>query len=338
MPKSPNQKLKLLYIMQLLLEKSDEQHPISMSEIIAHLEANAISAERQSIYDDIESLRLFGMDIIQQRGTNSGYYVASRDFELPELKLLVDSVQSSKFITQKKTIALIKKIESLASVYEAQLLHRQVYVKNRIKTMNESIYYNVDEIHSGIATDCKICFKYFEYSISKERVCKHGGAKYCVSPFALTWDDENYYMLGFDRDAGKIKHFRVDKMMEISLLDERRDGRESFENLDLAAYSRTLFGMFTGKDERVSLEFSNNLIGAVIDRFGKDTAIIPADEGHFCVHTEVAVSPQFFGWLCGFGDGVRVIAPEGVVAQMKGHIEAIWHLYLGFVISVIVYF
>ncbi len=327
MPKSPNQKLKLLFIMQLLLEKSDERHPVSMNEIIAHLEANAISAERKSIYDDLESLRLFGMDIIQQRGANGGYYIAGRDFELPELKLLVDSVQSSKFITQKKTMALIKKIESLASVYEAQLLHRQVYVKNRIKNMNESIYYNVDEIHNGIATDCKICFKYFEYSISKEKICKHGGAPYCVSPFALTWDDENYYMIGFDSEAGIIKHFRVDKMMEISVLGEKRDGRESFENLDLAAYSSTLFGMFTGKEERVTLEFSNKLIGPVIDRFGKDIPVIPVDEEHFHAHVEAAISPQFFGWLCGFGNGVRVIAPENVVRQMREHLEAIGRLY-----------
>ncbi|MFB0920248.1 MAG: WYL domain-containing protein, partial [Oscillospiraceae bacterium] len=281
MPKSPNQKLKLLYIMRLLLEKSDEKHPMPVSEIISNLESNAISAERKSIYSDIESLRLFGMDIIQQRGANGGYYVASRDFELPELKLLVDSVQSSKFITQKKTLTLINKIEGLASVYEAQLLHRQVYVKNRIKNMNESIYYNVDEIHNGIATDSKISFKYFDYSADKEKVYRHGGAVYCVSPFALTWDDENYYMLGYDSSAGIIKHFRVDKLADITVTDEKRDGRENFENLDLAAYSRTHFGMFTGKDERVELEFSNNLVGAVIDRFGKDISIVPADDGHF---------------------------------------------------------
>lgn len=327
MPKSPNQKLKLLSIMQLLMEKSDEKHSVTMSDIIAHLEANAISAERKSIYSDIESLRLFGMDIIQQRGANGGYYVASRDFELPELKLLVDSVQSSKFITEKKTMTLIKKIERLASTYDAQLLHRQVYVKNRIKNMNESIYYTVDEIHNGIATDRKISFKYFDYSASKERVYRRGGSLYCVSPFALTWDDENYYMLGFDSAAGIIKHFRVDKLADITVTGEKRDGREIFENLDLAAYSRTHFGMFTGKEERVSLEFSNSLVGAVIDRFGKDVSIIPADEKHFCIHTEVAVSPQFFGWLCGFGSGVRVIAPEGVVLQMREHIDEIKKLY-----------
>jgi predicted DNA-binding transcriptional regulator YafY len=327
MPRGQNQKLKLLYIMRLLLEKSDERHPISTSDIIAFLEANDIAAERKSIYSDIESLRLFGMDINQVHGANGGYYVASRDFELPELKLLVDSVQSSKFITQKKTLALIKKIESLASVYEAQLLNRQVYVKNRIKNMNESIYYNVDEIHNGIVSDCKISFKYFEYSIAKERVCKHNGKKYRVSPFALTWDDENYYMIGFDSSAGIIKHFRVDKMMEIESLTEKRDGRESFESLDIGAYSGTLFGMFTGKEENVTLEFSNSLIGAVIDRFGKDIAVIPSDENHFHIRTEIAVSPQFFGWLCGFGSGVRIVAPDSIVNQMREHVLSIEQLY-----------
>ncbi len=327
MPKSPNQKLKLLYIMKLLLERSDELHPVSMNEIIANLESNSISAERKSIYDDLESLRLFGLDINAQRGANGGYYIANRDFELPELKLLVDSVQSSKFITEKKTLALIKKIESLASVYEAQLLHRQVYVKNRIKNMNESIYYNVDEIHNGIATDRKISFKYFEYSVSKERICRRGGADYSVSPFGLSWDDENYYMIGFDSDAGIIKHFRVDKMMDIAVCAEKRDGREQYEKLDLAAYSRTHFGMFTGYEERVTLEFKNNLAGAVIDRFGKELALIPQDEEHFRIHTEVAVSTQFFGWLCGFGDGVRIIAPDNVRLQMSEHIAAIGRLY-----------
>lgn len=327
MPKSPNQKLKLLYIMRLLQDRSDEHHPISVNEIISHLEANAISSERKSIYSDIESLRLFGLDINLKHGAGAGYYLASREFELPELKLLVDSVQSSKFITQKKTLVLIKKIERLASAYEAQQLHRQVYVKNRIKNMNESIYYNVDEIHNGIASNRQICFKYFEYSLNKEKICKHNGEKYCVSPFALTWDNENYYMIGYDNEAGILKHYRVDKMMDISVSEEKRDGDALFKDFDLAAYSRTHFGMFTGREERVTLEFSNSLAGAVIDRFGKDLALIPADKDHFRIHTEIAVSPQFFGWLCGFGNSVKIVAPNDVVIQMKDHIESLYKHY-----------
>jgi len=327
MPKSQNQKLKLLYILQLLTEKSDEQHPVPVSEIIRYLEMNAVLAERKSIYSDIEALRLYGLDILQQRGVNGGYYIANRDFELPELKLLVDSVQASKFITYKKTLALIRKIEGLSSSYEARLLNGQVYVKNRIKSMNESIYYNVDEIHLAIARNSKICFKYVEYSIGKERVCRHGGAVYCISPFALTWDDENYYMIGYDGTAGIIKHFRVDKMTEIRVTGDKRDGVELFEDLDLASYCNMHFGMFTGKEEKVTLEFENSLVGAVIDRFGKDIAVIPSDGERFRIQTDVAVSPQFFGWLCAFGKGVCVIAPENVVEQMKRHVDGIAELY-----------
>lgn len=213
MPRSSFQKLKIIYIMEYLLKNSDEDHAVTTSQIIAYLKSHDITAERKTIYSDIDALRDFGLDIIQvSEGNNHGYYVASRDFELPELKLLVDSVQSSKFITHKKTLSLIKKIEKLASIHSAQLLNRQVFVKNRIKTMNESIYYNVDEIHNGISSNRKIRFLYFEYNVAKERVYRHGGAYYVVSPFAMTWDDENYYMVAFDSAAGIIKHYRVDKM------------------------------------------------------------------------------------------------------------------------------
>ena len=230
--------------MNYLLQNSDEEHPITVNQMIQYLESNGIAAERKSIYDDIEALRTFGMDIEEcKRGRVFGYYVASRTFELPELKLLVDSVQSSKFITHKKTASLIKKIETLASVHSAQLLHRQVFVKNRIKTMNESIYYNVDEIHNGISNNRKIRFLYFEYNVAKERQYRHGGAYYVVSPFAMTWDDENYYLVAYDSEAGIIKHYRVDKMEKISTLDEERDGQEVYQALDMAVYagSATLF-------------------------------------------------------------------------------------------------
>lgn len=328
MPKSPNQKLKLLYIMRLLLEQSDENHPVSISEIIKYLNSFDIAAERKSIYADIESLRLFGMDILQQRGPGGGYYVVGRYFELPELKLLVDSVQSSKFITYSKTLSLIKKIEGLASVHEARMLHRQVYVKKRIKSMNESIYYNVDEIHNGISQDCKIRFKYFEYSLSKERIYRHGKEYYYViSPFALTYDDDNYYMIGYDGENGIIKHFRVDKMTDISVVPEKRNGHDCFRNFDLSEYFKIHFGMFTGKAEKVTLEFANSLIGAAIDRFGMDTVIVPSDDGHFRITADVAVSPQFFGWLCGFGNEVRIVSPTNVVKQMQEHISSIEMLY-----------
>lgn len=324
MPRSSFQKLKIIYIMEYLLKNSDENHAVTTSQIIAYLKSHYITAERKTIYSDIEALRDFGLDIIQvSEGNNHGYYVASRDFELPELKLLVDSVQSSKFITHKKTLSLIKKIEKLASIHSAQLLNRQVFVKNRIKTMNESIYYNVDEIHNGISSNRKIRFLYFEYNVAKERVYRHDGAYYVVSPFAMTWDDENYYMVAFDSAAGIIKHYRVDKMEKITVLDEERDGQDAYEALDMAVYARKTFGMFTGEEVKVHLRFENHLVGAVLDRLGRDVILVPDGEDHFTVWTDVIVSPQFFAWLCGFQTAAKVIGPDEVVKQMAEHVRSI---------------
>lgn len=317
MPKSSNQKLKLLYLMKYLMEKSDEEHPLSVADMIEELARYDIKAERKSIYDDLEALRLFGLDIVQSRGKTTGYYIGARDFELAELKLLVDSVQSSKFITQKKTLSLIKKIESLASAYDAQLLQRQVYVRNRVKSMNESVYYNVDKISAAITADRVIKFKYFDYSVTKERRFRKDGAWYEISPFALMWDDENYYMLGFDADMGRMKHYRVDKMTEIEPLERFRDGKKEFEKVDMSEYSKKVFGMFTGELQTVKLRFANHLVGAVIDRFGRDTMIIASDEEHFTVSVNVAVSPKFYAWLFGFGKEVEIVYPAALREEMK---------------------
>lgn len=324
MPRSFNQKLKPFYVMNYLLENTDEEHTVTVNQIIAHLEAQGISAERKSIYSDIEALQVLGVDIERvDSGNYVGYYVASRTFELPELKLLVDSVQSSKFITHKKTASLIKKIEKLASIHEAQLLNRQVFVKNRIKTMNESIYYNVDEIHNGISKNKRIKFLYFEETVSGERNYRHGGAYYVVSPFALTWDDENYYMVAYDSDARMIKHYRVDKMEKISVTDETRDGLEAYNALDMAVYAKKTFGMFTGHEVNVAMRFDNHLVGAVRDRLGRDVFIVADGPDHFTVRADVVVSPQFFAWVCGFGAQAVITGPNEVVEQMKKHVDAI---------------
>ncbi|MBE7008013.1 MAG: WYL domain-containing protein [Ruminococcaceae bacterium] len=328
MPRSSGQKLKLLYLMDYLLQYSDAEHPVTVKQLIAELAAHGVAAERKSIYDDIEALRAYGLDVEQvSQGQLYGYYVASRRFELPELKLLVDSVQSSKFITQRKTNALIKKIETLAGAYDAQRLQRQVYVAGRVKTMNESIYYNVDAIHAGISEDKKIRFKYFEYTVAKERRYRRDGAYYVVSPYALTWDDENYYMVAYDGENGEIRHYRVDKMTNIAALDEPRDGADAYRSLDMAVYSRKVFGMFSGTEERVRMRFANHLVGAVLDRLGQDASIIPDGDGYFTVSADVVVSPQFFAWLCGFGADARLLAPESAVARMKKHIGDISELY-----------
>ncbi|MBQ5405855.1 MAG: WYL domain-containing protein [Oscillospiraceae bacterium] len=327
MSRSTNQKLKLLYLQRYLLRQSDERHPVSVADMIEELARHDIQAERKSIYDDLEALRSFGMDIVQQRGKQTRYYVGARDFELPELKLLVDSIQSSKFITEKKTLSLIRKVESLASVHDERMLERQVFVRNRVKSMNESVYYNVDEIAGAINADRRIRFRYFEFTVEKERHFRRDGAFYELSPFALMWDDENYYMLAWDEPDGRMKHFRVDKMNRITTVDRERQGKEAFRDTDMSAYAKKVFGMFTGRENSVKLRFARHLAGAVIDRFGKDVMLIRDGEEHFTVTVDVVVSPLFFAWVFGFGAEAEILAPEDVRRQARKAAAEIAGLY-----------
>ncbi len=322
MSKSSNQKLKLIYLMKILLERTDETHSITMQEIIDALSAYGVSAERKSIYNDIENLKLYGLDVIgMQENRTYHYHIGNRQFELAELKLLVDSVQSAKFITAKKSNELIKKIEGLASKYEASQLQRQVFVSGRVKTMNESIYYNVDSIHTAIAENSRITFQYFQWNVDKKMELRHDGALYEVSPWSLSWDDENYYLIAYDSIDGIIKHFRVDKMLYIKITGAGREGKQAFKSFDMAAYSRKMFGMYGGKEERVRIECDNSFAGVIIDRFGKDVSMVRLDDKRFVVNVEVAVSRQFLAWIIGLGEGVTLAGPEYVVEMMNKEID-----------------
>lgn len=328
MAKSSNQKLKLLYIMKFLFEETDEEHIMTTKQIIDRLNNVGICAERKSIYENIEDLQRFGIDIeTENSGRASGYYIASRDFELPELKLLVDAVQSSKFITKKKSDRLIRKIEGFASRYQAQKLQRQVFVSNRIKHENESIYYNVDKIHNAINADKKLSFLYFDWTPDKQKQLRRGGARYEVSPWALSWEDENYYMIGYDSESDMIKHYRVDKMEAIESEKVKREGEERFESFDMAVYSKKVFGMFGGREETVTLRVKNEHAGAVIDRFGSDVPMIPGRDGFFSVRVQAFVSPVFYSWIFAFGDGVRITAPEHVIRGFYEMAEKICEKY-----------
>lgn len=322
MAKSVTNKLRTLYIMDALLEKSDEDHRISTKELLDMLKKNGISADRKSIYDDIETLTVWGMDILYTKEKPAGYYVASRKFELPELKLLVDAVQSSKFITVKKSRELIKKLESLTSASEARQLQRDVYMTNRTKTLNESIYYNVDQIYDAIMCDRKISFNYYKWNTDKELVARNNGNAFTISPWALTWDDENYYVIGYDEYSKIVKHYRVDKMQSIRMTKEKRDGAGAFEDFDIGRFAKTTFGMFGGDLEHVTLECDNYLIGTILDRFGIDVIIQKVDDDHFRIRQEVVVSNQFFGWVAGLGTGAKIVAPDHVVDKMKTHLKA----------------
>ena len=328
MPKSSNQKLKLLYLLKILREETDEEHFLNSQQLIERLARWDISAERKSIYDDIARLMDFGYDIVHVKNkAGSGYYMGSREFELPELKLLVDVVQASRFITQRKSRELIQKLEQFVSAKEATQLQRQVYVAGRVKTENESIYYNVDFIHRAIQENRQISFQYMEWTLDRRLVPRKGGERYVISPWALSWNDENYYLIGYDAAADQLKHYRVDKMGSIQLTALEREGGSAFKSFDIAAYTNKTFGMYGGKEETVSLEFADRLIGVVIDRFGKETDIRRLAEGTFRIRVKVAVSGQFFGWLTGLGIQARLTAPPDVVEEYKEYLKKINKLY-----------
>lgn len=314
MAKSINQKLKLLYLIKIFSEKTDENHCFTAQELIAELASYGISAERKSIYDDIECLITFGYDIVNVKAKKGGgYYLASREFELPELKLLVDAVQSSRFITQKKSRELIEKIETLAGPYDRKQLQRQVFVAGRVKTENESIYYNVDRIHHAIQMGVPITFTYLEWNVKKELQLRRGGQKYRISPWALTWQDENYYLIAYDDEEEKIKHFRVDKMNRIiELSDEKRKGMEAFQRFDIAAYTKQTFGMFGGEEQIVTLRMPASMVGIILDRFGREVSIRSTEDDFIVAKVRAAVSTQFYGWLTGLGKQVSVLSPEEV--------------------------
>lgn len=334
MPKSPNQKMKPLLLQRILLERTDEDHGLTVPELIALLEEEGVAAERKSVYSDLQTLADFGLDIVKRKESGKVvYYVGARTFELPELKLLVDAVQSSRFITHKKSNQVIQKVEGFASRYQAQQLQRQVFVANRVKTMNESIYINVDKIYEAIAANRCITYRYLDWAFRDgaaggyEKQFRRQGKTYRVSPWSLCWADERYYMIGFDSEAGLIKHYRVDKMLGIALTDEPRDGQEHFEHFDMAVYTRQVFGMFGGNEQTVTLRFENRLLGVVLDRFGEDVPIRREDADTFQVRVRVAVSPQFLSWVFSFGGGARIVSPAAVADTMREQLASVMKQY-----------
>lgn len=328
MPKGTNQKLKLYYLSRIMLELTDEDHGLTIGEIIRELEKYGVTAERKTLYKDLEQLNTMGMDVeCEQQGRKNVYRVTGRLFELPELKLLVDAIQSSRFITERKSRELIHKLEGMASRYEAKDLQRQVYVSGRIKTMNESIYYNVDAIYKAIAENSRIRFRYFQWNVRKETELRHGGKFYEVSPWGLLWENENYYLIAYDADASMIKHYRVDKMLSITMTSEKREGADLFRKFDPAQYAKKNFGMYGGREERVRLRVKNELAGVMIDRFGKDVRMIPGGDGYFTAFVDVAVSGQFLGWVFALGDGAEITGPDSVKEYVKNEIRRLHRQY-----------
>ncbi len=328
MPKGSNQKLKLYYLSRIMLEKTDDDHMITMPEIKTALEAYGVTADRKSLYDDLESLRVLGIDVVGEKiGRNYYYHVGGKKFEIAELKLLVDAIQSSKFITEKKSNELIKKLTDMASNYEAEQLKRQVFVQGRVKTMNESIYYFVDDVHRAIAENKQIRFEYMKWNEEKKLIRRRDEA-YVVSPWALTWDDENYYLIAYDEEADSIKHFRVDKLKSIQVLNEKRVGKDKFRKFNLAKYSKMSFGMFHGEPTKVKIEFDNEMAGVFIDRFGRDILIRPAKKKNWSeISVDVALSDQFLGWIFALGPDVKITGPKEVVDRYKKELDKMVKMY-----------
>ena len=313
MPKGTNQKMKLYRLAKIMQEETDEDHTLTMREIRDELAACDVTADRKTLYDDLESLQEMGLTVDgQQIGRDYYYRVIKKQFEIAELKLLVDAIQASKFITAKKSNELIKKLTGFASKYEAKQLNRQVVVNGRIKTMNESIYYVVDDIHRAIATNRQISFEYLKWNLNKELVPRKDDL-YEISPWALMWDDENYYLVGYDAATDKIKHYRVDKMRKISVLEnKKRLGKDHFKKFNMADYAKESFGMYGGEETMVTLQFQNDLVGVIIDRFGKDITIRKVDDEHSETRVSVVVSDMFFGWIFGVGTDLKIVGPEDV--------------------------
>lgn len=328
MPRGTNQKFKLFYLARIMLSMTDNEHYITMPEIINELSKYGISAERKTLYNDLKDLDRLGIEIEGEPiGKSFHYHVIERMFELPELKLLVDAIQSAKFITEKKSNELIGKLERFVSSYEAKNLQRQVYISGRIKTVNEAIYYNVDAIHDAINDNKKIKFQYFNWNLKKEMELRHGGAYYLISPWGVLWDDENYYLVGYDSIAAVIKHYRVDKMLHIDIVDEEREGIQAVNDLNMADYARKSFNMFSADERIVKIRCKNDLAGVAIDRFGNNIMMIPDGKDYFTVNVSVQFSKQFIHWVLSLGDGAKIIGPEDIVEKVITEIERSRSLY-----------
>ena len=308
MPKSDNQKLKIFYILDYLQRNSHQDHPVRAAELLSMLDQqHNIICDRKTVYSDIAALQDYGVDIVSIPGKNGGYYIASRNFELPELKLLIDAVQSSRFLTEKKSRELIEKLCNQCSVHDARLMRRDVLVSGRVKSMNETIYYNVDAIQDAIAENKQITFRYFDYGLDGKR--KYRTKDYQASPYGLCQDNENCYLLAHSP--------RVDRMNDIQLLPEARTPCPELTGKKLVEHANRLFQMYSGDTADVKLRFHRSLVNVVIDRFGRDILLIPDGEEHFVFTVNVAVSPMFLSWVIGFGAKAKVLYPQSVIDACK---------------------
>lgn len=316
MPKSDNQKEKILHLLAYLRENTDEDHPVTAAALASMLEReHSIACDRKTVISDIQTMQACGIDVVSLRGPKGGYFLASREFELPELKLLLGAVQSSRYLTQKKSRELTKKLLGQCSRHQAKtLLGRDMLVSGRVKSMNETIYYSIDAIQQAIAENRQIRFRYFDWAMNGSR--RYRDKDYTASPYGLCQNDENCYLLAHSPRHG-VTSYRVDRMADIQLLENPRTPCPELTGRALAEYAGTLFQMYTGDPVEVKLQFHRSLANVVIDRFGREVLLIPQGEEHFVFTAKVAVSPMFLSWIMGFGDKARVLYPQSVVDECR---------------------
>lgn len=321
------QKLKLLYLMRMLLEETDAERGLTMPQLIERLEELGVSAERKSVYRDLEALREFGLDVRTLSRQPVEYAVVSREFAFPELLLLVDAVQSSRFLTQRKSDALVRSVKRLAPVRQRKLLDKRLHVEGRIKTQNESVFANVDRIQEAMARRRKISFLYFKYDAAKRRVMQHGGARYVETPVRLVYSDGYYYLVAYNEKHDGFPSYRVDRMDEIEVTDEPACRNVRVAGFDVEEMASRAFGMYDGEPVRATLLATDEAMGAVIDRFGEDVESLPAGEGLAHVYVAVAASPAFFGWLAQFGDRLRIEKPKSLAREYRDYLRGILEAY-----------
>ena len=327
MPRMSNQKLKLLYLMRILLEQTDEDNVLTAPQLVDMLAAYDIPANRKSIYDDIEALRQFGLDIILKDRKSGGYFIGSRDFELPELKLLIDAVQSSRLITSEKSAELIDKLSKLTNHAQAKQLNRHVYVEGRAKTLNKSVYYSIDAIHTAINENRKIQFKYFNYGTDKQRIYRKNGEEYIRTPVALCWSSDNYYLITYSL---KYEHpfasFRVDRMESVEILDEPTDNY-GHHNFNIVEYTQQTFGMYSGTTITATLAFDTSLVSNVLDHFGSDIMLRDNGNGRFTLNADVSASNVFLAWIAQFGGKAEILAPDSLRDAMREEMRKIFEMH-----------
>ena len=327
MPRSSNQKLKPLYLAKILFEQTDETHVINAQGLVDALSVYGISAIRKTIYDDIEALRQFGLNVELQRGNDGGYYIASRDFELPELKLLVDAVQSSRLISGKKSNELIQKISTLTSINQAKQLKRHIYINGRGKGLNDAVYYIIDAIHTAINEGKKISFKYFDYNIKKKRVYRKNGNPYMRTPITMCWNEDKYYLLSYypvHTDA--YATFRIDRMSDIEILNDKAEKHDK-KSFNVEDYLRKTFGMYAGETVSATLAFNESLVSVVLDHFGNDIHMTDIGGSKFSIRAEVSNSPVFLGWIFQLGDKAEIVEPRSLRLSMRNMIAAVSAIY-----------